>query len=83
MLSKIGEIQTPLPTPVVLLIGILAATVVQDQTLAVMLLIVRNFFGAFVILGCGVILSHRALRDDRGRDRRCLRHDLVLALGGS
>jgi hypothetical protein len=33
MLSRIGEIQAPLPTPVVLLIGILAAIVVQDQAL--------------------------------------------------
>lgn len=33
MLSRIGEIQTPLPAPVSLLIGIVAAIAVQDQTL--------------------------------------------------
>jgi hypothetical protein len=33
MLSRIGEIQTPLPAPLSLLIGIVAAVVVQDRTL--------------------------------------------------
>jgi Peptidase M50B-like len=33
MLSRIGEIQTPLPAPVALLIGMLAAIVVQGPTL--------------------------------------------------